>query len=123
MLTLLRRLFGRSEHALDGLRATTREEEASNDFLELFAESETREIEISLTRVESRSFPYDVLSEIGYSKVRNRFRVLSNLDPVRNQKDEVGVIRFSYRKDTEMKDLLVESRFPRDTDTFYLKKK
>ena len=60
-----------------------------------------------------------------YREIRNRFRVISNLDPVMNKKEETGLIRMSYSIDeSDEKEMDVELRtiFPADNTRFQLRK-
>lgn len=123
MIALIRRFFRGPESSLSGMKTSTPEQIASTDFLTAFAKSEDEEIEVSAERIAAGSIDYAGLSGIDYLKIRNRFRVLSNLDPVVNSTEEVGVIRFSYLSDDSMKDVLLEARFLANSDRFYLKKK
>ena len=123
MHSLLRRLFGASEAGLAGVKASTPEQIASNDFLVSFLESEKTEIEVSAEKIASGTVECADLSGIDYVRIRNRFKIMSNLDPVVNQTEQIGIIRFSYRSGDSMKDVVIESRFPPTPETFYLKKK
>ena len=122
MLGLIRRLFRPSQPVLEGLRPTTPEQLASNAFVRRFAESEQIEIEVSPEHIASGSPEYEDFAGIEFARIRNRFRILSNLDPVVSREEQAGIIRFSYRSGESMSDVVMESRFPAVSETFYLKK-
>ena len=94
-----------------------------NDFIRAFCESEKQTIQVSKQAIADATA--DILSplrEIPYEKIRNRFRVLSSLDPVVNQKEEKGVIRISFATDEVLTAFEIISIFTPLGEGFILQK-
>ena len=90
-------------------------------FLSLFCNSNETQIEISPTLIQEGAELYSELNGLEYYKVRNRFRIMSRLNPGGNQSLEVGVIQLRLGfLDNSMK-VEIETRFPAGSDTFTLK--
>ena len=139
-MNFLRRLLNRlrppRDEFLSSIRPASETACRCNDFVTDFCESDLDSIEITEATFGNDSNP--VLKHLqggAYHEIRNRFRILSNLDPVMNKKEETGLIRMSYRigdppdlddfNETEradFRDVELRTIFPADNTRFQLHK-
>jgi hypothetical protein len=125
MFALLHRLFGRRvENAAFTLHSVTPEMIGCNEVVRSFCESPLDELEISPEAIaRGDSALLASLHALDFARVRNRFRVLGNLDPVRNRNEERGTLRFSYRTAGDLfRDAEIETVFPVSGDRFTIRK-
>ncbi len=142
-MNLLRRLLNllrpEPDEFLSSLRPASETAWRCNDFVTDFCESDRTSIEIAETSFGTDPNPvFKHLHGASYREIRNRFRVLSNLDPVVNRAEEIGQIRMSYRigepnysdePDTtdeiakaNFRDVELRTVFPGDNTRFQLQK-
>ena len=125
MFALLHRLFGRSaEDDSFTFHPATPEMLGCNDVVMSFCESPLDELEISPEAIarDDRALLVS-LRTLDFGRVRNRFRVVCNLDPVRNRNEDRGTLRFSYRTTGELfRDAEIEAVFPASGDGFTIRK-
>jgi hypothetical protein len=125
VFAFLQKFFGRpDEDRTFTLRPTTPEMLGCNDVMRSFCESPAEELEIS-PEVIARGDPALLvpLRALAFDRVRNRFRIVCNLDPVRNQTEDRGMIRFSYRTTgDQFRDAEIEAVFPSSADRFTIRK-
>jgi len=70
---------------------------ACNDFSRRFYESADVEVRVSEASIaDCIDGVLSPLRSLPYRKVRNRFRVLCSMDPVVNQKEEVGFVHVGF---------------------------
>lgn len=84
-----------------------------NEFMRNFSDSDLARIEVSPDEI--TRCPHGILrplTGVPFETICNRFRVLSNLDPVTNPKTEHGRVKLSYRVNGAMKDIPLYLRFP-----------
>ncbi len=94
-----------------------------NKFLVGFCKSGIAEIEVSEQAIVTNRLQLSGdLAGIPFDRIRNRFRVLSNLDPLKNKKDEMGRLKLSYKSGAEMVDVDLLTLFPADTARFTIRK-
>ena len=125
MFALLHRLFGRpAENAAFTLHPVTPEMLGCNEVVRSFCESPLNELEISPEAIaHGDSALLTSLRTLDFARVRNRFRVLGNLDPVRNRNEERSTLRFSYRTAGDhFRDAEIEAVFPAYGDRFIIRK-
>jgi hypothetical protein len=116
-------MISRQPDEFSRMRDVSPEITSCNDFIRLFIESEKQSIHVSEHAI--ANFTPEILSplqKIPYQKVRNRFRILSNLDPVKNQKEERGIIRVGFTTNEVLTTNEIISIFPPNDESFLLKK-
>lgn len=125
MFALLRRLVRRANDDSFTLSPVTPEQTGCNDLLAAFCESPLTTLDVSCAAV-ARSEPSILrpLHALDFGRVRNRFRVLCNLNPGSNRAEDQGLIRFSYlTKAGRFRDAEIEAVFPASADRFTLRKR
>lgn len=104
------------------VRTATSEENYASELLRCFWESDLASLEV---KRESAGMEMPALvAEAGldFERLRNRFRIMANLNPGWNKADEVGTIRFTYLSDETFRAAEVEGCFPGDAERFWLKR-
>jgi hypothetical protein len=94
-----------------------------NKFLVHFCDSDIAQIEISESEINTSGIElFRDLSDIPSERIRNRFRILSNLDPIKNTEEEIGRLKLSYSRKGKMTDMDLFTTFPIDTSRFTIRK-
>src|SRR5690606_8048222 len=105
------------------LEPSTPEIISCNKFLVHFCDSDIAQIEVSESEINTSGIELFVdLSGIPFERIRNRFRVLSNLDPIKNTKEEIGRLKLSYNRSGKMTDVDLFTTFPIDTSKLTIRK-
>lgn len=92
-----------------------------NEFIRFFRDSNEDTIHVSRQRIEqAHTGALALLQAIPYEKVRNRFRILCNLDPAINQQEEAGIIRTSFRLNEVTTEFTLTARFESGGEGFTL---
>lgn len=102
----IRTLLGKGKEGFDRkFILPTSTMEAVNEFLTLFARSEAERVRFSESDLHGPALGLlEPLSDEEYSTICNRLRIISALDPVRNQKENEGLIRFGLQIDGEVRE-------------------
>lgn len=123
MFSLVSRLISGRQGELSRMRPMTPEIISCNEFIRLFRDSNEATIQVSEQRIMAATVGMlPALQTIPYVKIRNRFRILSNLDPVINQHEETGIIRMEFTLNEVLTEFRVIARFAPGGESFILEK-
>lgn len=126
---LLNCLRARPDEFESSLRPTSEIAARCNGFLRAFCDSDLDSIKIEDAAFNTDANP--VLKHLrggSYREIRNRLRILSNLDPVVNRTEESGRIHLSYATDdadgdnAPFRDAELRTVFPVDQTGFFIHK-
>lgn len=95
----------------------------ANELLRHFWESDLARLEVTRENAGKEMPELTAEEDLDFERVRNRFRIMANLNPVRNRVDEKGTIRFGFVSGGEMRHAEAGVYFPGGREEFFLERR